>query len=82
MITVLANDGMDKSAQIRLEGAGIGVTTSPIGNNDLLQRINDFDVLTVRSATKVRKPLIDAMTRTKLIVRAGVGLDNIDVEYA
>ena len=82
MIKVLANDGIDKSAQQRLEAAGIAVTTSTIGNDELLKHINDFDVLTVRSATKVRKPLIDGMTRTKLIVRAGVGLDNIDVEYA
>jgi len=82
MIKVLANDGIDKSAQVRLEGAGFNVTTANIKQDDLLTRINDFDVLTVRSATKVRKPLIDAMTRTKLIVRAGVGLDNIDVEYA
>src|SRR5688500_8536799 len=82
MIKVLANDGIDKSAQVRFEGAGFHVTTANIKQEDLLTRINEFDVLTVRSATKVRKPLIDVMTRTKLIVRAGVGLDNIDVEYA
>ena len=82
MVKVLANDGIDKSAQQRLEAAGISVTSTNIPQEQLATRINEFDVLTVRSATKVRKPLIDAITKTKLIVRAGVGLDNIDVEYA
>lgn len=82
MIKVLANDGIDKSAQQRLEAAGISVTSTNIPQEELINRINDFDVLTVRSATKVRKPLIDVITKTKLIVRAGVGLDNIDVDYA
>ena len=50
----------------------------------MLHKINDFDILVVRSATKVDKELIDAMTKgkTKLIIRAGVGLDNIDTAYA
>ena len=82
MIKVLANDGIDKSAQQRLEAAGISVSSVNIPQEELLQRINEFDVLTVRSATKVRKPLIDVISKTKLIVRAGVGLDNIDVDYA
>lgn len=49
---------------------------------ELPGKINDYDVLLVRSATKVRKELIDQMERVKLVGRGGVGLDNIDVDYA
>lgn len=82
MIKILANDGMEASAKAALEKAGFEVHTTKIPQDELMSRINEFDVLTVRSATKVRKPLIDAISRTKLIIRGGVGLDNIDVEYA
>lgn len=82
MIKILANDGMEASAKAALEKAGFEVHTTKIPQDELMSRINEFDVLTVRSATKVRKPLIDVISRTKLIIRGGVGLDNIDVEYA
>ncbi len=82
MIRILANDGIEVSAKAMLEDSGYEVVTVKIPQEDLPHYINEFDVLTVRSATKVRKPLIDVMTRTKLIIRGGVGLDNIDVEYA
>lgn len=82
MIKILANDGMEASAKAALEKAGFEVHTHKIPQDELASRINEFDVLTVRSATKVRKPLIDVISRTKLIIRGGVGLDNIDVEYA
>lgn len=82
MIRVLANDGIEASAKAKLEDYGYEVVTVKIPQDDLSHYINEFDVLTVRSATKVRKPLIDVITRTKLIIRGGVGLDNIDVEYA
>src|SRR5437763_9765007 len=82
MIRILANDGIETSAKSALEKEGFEVITEKIPQEVLANRINEFDVLTVRSATKVRKPLIDVITRTKLIIRGGVGLDNIDVEYA
>lgn len=82
MIKILANDGIENAAREALEKAGYEVHTDKIPQEELASRINEFDVLTVRSATKVRKPLIDAITRTRLIIRGGVGLDNIDVEYA
>lgn len=82
MIRILANDGIEASAKSALEIAGFEVVTAKIPQEELPIRINEFDVLTVRSATKVRKPLIDVMTRTKLIIRGGVGIDNIDFEYA
>ncbi len=49
---------------------------------DLVATIPDYDVAIVRSATKIRQPAIDVAQNLGLIVRAGVGLDNIDVEYA
>jgi D-3-phosphoglycerate dehydrogenase len=82
MIKILANDGMEKTAREALEQAGFEVDTKKIPPEELASRINDFDALTVRSATKVRKPIIDGITKTRLIIRGGVGLDNIDVEYA
>lgn len=82
MIKILANDGMEVTAKEVLEKAGYEVHITKIPQEELPQCINEFDALTVRSATKVRKPLIDVITKTKLIIRGGVGLDNIDVEYA
>src|SRR4051794_36212804 len=82
MIRILANYGIQASAKSALEKEGFEVITEKIPQEELANRINEFDVLTVRSATKVRKPLIDVITKTELIIRGGVGLDNIDVEYA
>lgn len=81
---VLANDGLDKKAVEVLMKKGIDVDTSCYGKDQLCNVIKDFDVLIVRSATKANKEFIDAAkgTKLKLIIRAGVGLDNIDVEYA
>lgn len=79
---ILANDGMESDAVKALTEAGFEVITKNIPKEELAKKINDFDVLTVRSATKVRKDLLNVMTRTKLIVRGGVGIDNIDVSYA
>lgn len=81
---VLANDGLDKNAVERLEKDGIYVDTTHYEKDQLFNIIKDFDCLIVRSATKANKEFIDAAkgTKLKLIIRAGVGLDNIDVEYA
>jgi D-3-phosphoglycerate dehydrogenase len=81
-IRILANDGMETSAVQKLRANGMEVITEKILHDSLPQHINEFDVLTVRSATRVRQPLIDVMNRIQLIVRGGVGLDNIDVSYA
>ncbi len=82
MIRIQANDGIEDAAKEQLIALGFDISIEKISQETLADRINDFDVLTVRSATKVRKPLLDQMTRTKLIIRGGVGMDNIDVEYA
>lgn len=82
MKRILANDGIESAALNALQQAGFEVITAKVAQEELPAHINEFDALTVRSATKVRKPLIDVVTRTRLIIRGGVGLDNIDVEYA
>lgn len=85
MIRVLANDGMDTSAVEALQAQGFEVDTNHYEGDELAAKVKEFDVMTVRSATKVREPLIDEMVkggRMKLIIRGGVGIDNIDHVYA
>jgi D-3-phosphoglycerate dehydrogenase len=82
MIRLLANDGIEDSAKQMLEQAGIEVATEKVAQENLINELPNFDAITVRSATKIRKELIDACPNLKLIGRGGVGMDNIDVEYA
>lgn len=84
MKKILANDGIDAQGKSILEKAGFTVVTDKVAQENLAQAINEnnFVALTVRSATKVRKDVIDACPNLKLIGRGGVGMDNIDVEYA
>lgn len=81
---ILANDGMSKSGINALQKAGFTVITDKVPQEDLISYINEnqVDVILVRSATKVRKDIIDACPSIKIIGRGGVGMDNIDVEYA
>ena len=81
---VLANDGIAKSGVDALEKAGFEVILETIDQDKLIDYINEneIDVILVRSATKVRKDIIDACPSLKIIGRGGVGMDNIDVEYA
>lgn len=84
MIKILANDGIDEGGKKMLEEAGFEVITTKIEQTQLAKFINENNIsaLTVRSATKVRKDIIDACPQLKLIGRGGVGMDNIDVDYA
>ncbi len=85
MLRILANDGMDKTAVDYLTGLGHEVVTDHFAGADLDKAVTEFDALIVRSATKVREPLIDIAAeagKLKLVVRAGVGIDNIDHKYA
>jgi len=82
MIKILANDGIDPIGKKMLEDAGFFVETNNIPQDELPVRLQEFDAITVRSATKVRAALIDACPNLKLIGRGGVGVDNIDVDYA
>ncbi|MGY3054066.1 D-3-phosphoglycerate dehydrogenase [Pedobacter sp. UYEF25] len=82
MIKILANDGIDPIGQELLEKAGFSVDTETIPQEKLAMALLNYDAITVRSATKIRKDLIDACPNIKLIGRGGVGMDNIDVDYA
>lgn len=82
MIKILANDGIDPIGKELLEKAGITVVTENVPQDQLIEALKEFDGITVRSATKVRKDIIDACPNIKLIGRGGVGMDNIDVDYA
>ena len=82
MIKILANDGIHPKGQELLETNGCKVDTIKIVQGDLPKELPAYDVIIVRSATKVRKELIDQCPNLKVIARAGVGLDNIDVDYA
>jgi D-3-phosphoglycerate dehydrogenase len=81
---ILANDGLEKSGIELLKSAGFEVITDKVAQENLVEYINAENVagILVRSATKVRKDLIDACPGLKFIGRGGVGMDNIDVEYA
>ena len=81
---ILANDGISKIGILALENAGFEVITTKVAQEQVANFINahDIKVLLVRSATKVKKELIDTCPGLKIIGRGGVGMDNIDVEYA
>ncbi len=85
MVRILASDGMEQGAVDQLTSLGFEVVDKHYQGEELTQAVKEFDVIVVRSATKVREPLIDASLETgklKLIIRGGVGVDNIDVAYA
>ncbi|MGY5351341.1 D-2-hydroxyacid dehydrogenase [Wenyingzhuangia sp. IMCC45533] len=81
---VLANDGLAQSGVDALEKAGFEVILNTVAQDQLENYINEnnIDVILVRSATTVRQELIDACPSLKIIGRGGVGMDNIDVQYA
>ena len=81
---ILANDGISDEGKKALEIAGYNVITDKVNQEDLATKVNEenYEVVLVRSATTVRKEVIDACPGLKLIGRGGVGMDNIDVAYA
>lgn len=81
---VLANDGLSESGINALTSAGIEFVEAKVSQEHLANFINEnqIDVLLVRSATQVPQELIDECPSLKIIGRGGVGMDNIDVEYA
>ena len=84
MARILITDGMDKSAIAKLRELGHEVVEQFYESDDLGAAMCEFDAMVVRSKTKVRAPHIDAAvgSKMKLIIRGGVGVDNIDVKYA
>lgn len=81
---ILANDGISDEGKKALENAGYTVVTDKVEQEDLAKAVNEenYEIVLVRSATTVRKEVIDACPGLKLIGRGGVGMDNIDVAYA
>jgi D-3-phosphoglycerate dehydrogenase / 2-oxoglutarate reductase len=81
---ILANDGISEEGKKALELAGYTVITDKVNQEDLATKVNEenYEIVLVRSATTVRKEVIDACPGLKLIGRGGVGMDNIDVSYA
>ena len=85
MLRILLNDGLDKKAISNLEFLGFDVDTNHYDIEDLKEKIKKIDCIVIRSATKIRRELIDEAIKggnLKLIIRGGVGVDNIDVQYA
>lgn len=81
---ILANDGIAPIGKKQLLEAGFNVVTENVPQEQLIDTINKegYVAILVRSATKVRKDIIDSCPSLKLIGRGGVGMDNIDVDYA
>ena len=81
---VLANDGISESGIKALEAGGFDVITTKVAQEQVANYINEnkIEVILVRSATKVRRDIIDNCPLLKIIGRGGVGMDNIDVDYA
>lgn len=84
MIRVLTNDGLEAAAIENLKAAGVEVVNDHIEQDKLGEALKDFDALVVRSATKVTADVLDKAEggKLKLVVRAGVGVDNIDIKHA
>jgi D-3-phosphoglycerate dehydrogenase / 2-oxoglutarate reductase len=81
---ILANDGISSKGKELLMAAGFTVITDKVEQDELAKTVNEqgIEMILVRSATTVRKEVIDACPHLKLIGRGGVGMDNIDVAYA
>ena len=81
---ILVTDGMDKTAMAQLREAGHEVVEQFYEPDQLGAALREFDAVVVRSKTKVRANHIDEAkgSQLKLIIRGGVGVDNIDVDYA
>ena len=83
-MNILANDGLSNSGINALKDDGFNVITDKVEQANLIEYINanSVEVILVRSATQVRKDIIDQCSSLKIIGRGGVGMDNIDVDYA
>ncbi|CDB74747.1 D-2-hydroxyacid dehydrogenase [Clostridium sp. CAG:265] len=81
---VLANDGLEISAINEIKKNGIYIETNHFDKEELIENIKNYDVLVVRSNTKVTSDVLEAGAKgnLKLVIRAGVGIDNIDLDYA
>ena len=82
--SILINDGISELGKRQLIDCGFNVIDKHIEQKDLIEFINKNKIIAIliRSTTKIKKEIIDACPSIKLIGRGGVGMDNIDVEYA
>ncbi|MCK4615200.1 MAG: phosphoglycerate dehydrogenase, partial [Thermoplasmata archaeon] len=78
---ILVNDALSPKA-VELLGEHHEVDTNEYGPEDLIANIGSYDAIVVRGRTKVRAEVIEAGKGLKVIGRAGIGVDNIDVEKA
>ena len=83
-MNVLANDGISQEGVEKLTASGFNTILESVDQENIIDFINEnnIEVLLVRSATKVRKDLIDNCISIKIIGRGGVGMDNIDVSLS
>ena len=80
---VLVCDAIDDSGISSLKKSGMNVDYKPeISHEELIKSVKNYEVIVVRSRTKITKPIIDAAEKVKIIARVGVGLDNIDTNHA
>jgi D-3-phosphoglycerate dehydrogenase len=80
---VIVSDPIDPAGVAILERAGLTVDYYPeIDSNELFSKVKDYDVVIVRSRTRINREVIEAAVKAKIIARVGVGLDNIDVKSA
>lgn len=84
MIRVLANDGLEASGVAALQAAGFEVVTDHVDQAVLGEALKEYDVLIIRSATTVTAEVVEKAEggKLKLVIRAGVGMDNIDIPAA
>lgn len=82
MIKILANDGITLAGKQILESNGFSVNDNHLDEENLISQIAEYDVLLVRSNTKVNQNVISVADRLKIVGRGGVGLDNIDIDFA
>ena len=82
-LRVLVSDPLADDAVVAMRQAGLAVdVNTDLSPDELAKEIVNYDAIVVRSATKLRASIIDGASNLRLIVRAGVGMDNIDVDYA
>lgn len=80
---IIICDSIDERGIKTLKNAGLSVDYLPeISAQELITKVSDYDVIVVRSRTKITKEVIQKANNTKIIARVGVGLDNIDIEEA
>lgn len=85
MIKVLMNDGLQEKSINELKLFGLDITNYHYNKEELKSVLKDFDAIVIRSATKIDSTILDSLrnnSNLKLIIRAGVGIDNIDANYA